>query len=252
MRPAGCPDRETLAALAAGLLSGEALDAVAGHLDTCPACLALAQATPRDTEPLVHALCRPGPADPYVREPGCDEAVARLRAFAEAGATCDALPFDAPGEGPEPGATAGGGRYRPVRLHARGGLGEVHVALDGELPRQVALKRIRRPRAGDPESRRRFLQEAEITARLEHPGVVPVYGLVQDDSGQPCYAMRLIQGETLEAALTRFHAGDTARRDPGERRLALRDLLGRFVAACNTIAYAHSKGVLHRDLKPAN
>src|SRR5262249_27102778 len=132
------------------------------------------------------------------------------------------------------------------------GLGEVHVALDEELPRQVALKRIRGPRAGDPQSRRRFLQEAEITARLEHPGVVPIHGLVQDSSGQPCYAMRLTEGEPLAGALARFHARDGAGPDPGERRLALRDLLGRFVAVCNTIAYAHSKGVLHRDLKPAN
>jgi hypothetical protein len=87
-----------------------------------------------------------------------------------------------------------------VRLHARGGLGEVHVALDEELSRPVALKRIQRPRAADPESRRRFVQEAAITARLEHPGVVPVYGLVRDGSGQPCYAMRLIPGETPPAA----------------------------------------------------
>src|SRR5439155_9334877 len=113
-------------------------------------------------------------------------------------------------------------------------------------------KRSQQARAGDPESRRRFRQEAGITARLEHPGVVPVYGLVQDDSGQPCYAMRFIQGETLEAALTRFHAGGTECSDPGERPLTLRDVLGRFIAACNTIAYAHSKSVLHRDLKPAN
>src|SRR5262245_15300889 len=85
MAPAGCPDRATLAALAAGRLSGDALAAAAAHLDACPACLALAQTASLNTDPLVGALCRPGPADPYAREAGCDRAVARLRALAEAG-----------------------------------------------------------------------------------------------------------------------------------------------------------------------
>jgi serine/threonine protein kinase len=209
-----------------------------------------------DTDPLVAALCGPDPANPYAREAGRDRAEARLRATAEFGAASDLPTVVAPGPPPLPGAPAGPAasvmRYRSVRLHARGGLGEVHVAVDEELSRQVALKLIQKSRAADPESRRRFLQEAEITARLEHPGVVPVYGLVRDDSGQPCYAMRLIQGETLQEALDRLHAGDRAGRDPGGRRLAMRDLLGRFVAVCNTVAYAHSRGVLHRDLKPAN
>jgi serine/threonine-protein kinase len=227
-----------LAALAAGLLTDDALAAVAAHLDGCPACLAQAQAARQDTDPLAAVFCQPGPLDTFVQEAGFERAVARVQALAGDGATTE--------------PRAGDRRYRPVRLHARGGLGEVHIAVDEELSRQVALKQIQALRAGDPENRRRFRREAEITARLEHPGVVPVYGLVQDGSGQPCYAMRFIQGETLEAALLRFHAADTARRGLGARRLALRELLGRFVAVCNTIAYAHSKGVLHRDLKPAN
>src|SRR5262245_42358102 len=256
MASAGCPDRETLAALAVGRLSGEALAAVAAHLDGCPACLALAQAATMDTDPLVAALCRPDPANPYAREAGRDRAEARLRATAEFGAASDLPTALAPGARPLPGAPAGPAagvmRYRSVRLHARGGLGKVHVSLADQPSRPTAVKPIQKPRAADPESRRRFLQEAEITARLEHPGVVPIYGLVRDGSGQPCYAMRLIQGETLQEALNRLHAGDRAGRDPGERRLAMRDLLGRFVAVCNTVAYAHSRGVLHRDLKPAN
>jgi serine/threonine protein kinase len=149
----------------------------------------------------------------------------------------------------QPGA---GTRYRPLRLHARGGLGEVHLAHDEELHREVALKRMKDLCARDPDSRRRFLLEAEVTARLEHPGIVPVYGLVQDDAGQPCYAMRFIEGQSLKEALQDFHKADVPGRDPGERTLALRKLLGDFVSVCKAVGYAHSRDVVHRDLKPAN
>ena len=142
--------------------------------------------------------------------------------------------------------------YRIVRPHAKGGLGEVLLANDEQLGRPVALKRIRESFGGDPERRQRFLREAEITSRLEHPGIVPVHGVCEDEAGRPCYVMRFIEGETLLAAIQRFHAEDNPTRDLGERRLALRQLLTRFVAACNTVAYAHSRGVIHRDLKPAN
>jgi tetratricopeptide (TPR) repeat protein/tRNA A-37 threonylcarbamoyl transferase component Bud32 len=143
-------------------------------------------------------------------------------------------------------------RYRVRRLHARGGLGEVYVALDEELHREVALKRIQGACADDTSSRNRFLREAEITARLEHPGVVPVYGLVADHEGRPCYAMRFIQGETLATACRRFHEENARGEDAGKRRLELRHLLSQFIAVCNTLDYAHSHGIIHRDLKPAN
>jgi serine/threonine-protein kinase len=143
-------------------------------------------------------------------------------------------------------------RYRVLRPHARGGLGEVLVAEDAHLHREVAVKRIRAERADDAHSRSRFLLEAEVTGRLEHPGIVPVHDLGQDADGRPYYVMKLIRGETLKDAIRRFHQADVPGREPGERRLALRQLLGRFVAVCNAIAYAHSRGVLNRDCKPDN
>src|SRR5262245_58329274 len=102
-------------------------------------------------------------------------------------------------------SAAVGVRYSPLQLHARGGIGEVFLARDEELHREVALKRIQPSHARYGPSRRRFLYEAEITGRLEHPGVVPVYGLGTDAAGQIVYAMRFVRGETLEQAIDRFH-----------------------------------------------
>jgi tetratricopeptide (TPR) repeat protein/tRNA A-37 threonylcarbamoyl transferase component Bud32 len=148
-------------------------------------------------------------------------------------------------------ATSDGRRFRVLRPHARGGLGVVSVALDAELNREVALKQMLDDQADDPASRRRFLVEAEVTGGLEHPGIVPVYGLGHDPEGRPYYAMRFIRGESLKQAIQRFHSGGEGA-DPGRRSLGLRTLLRRFVDVCNAIDYAHSRGILHRDIKPAN
>jgi eukaryotic-like serine/threonine-protein kinase len=144
------------------------------------------------------------------------------------------------------------GRFRIVRFHDRGALGEVYVARDQQLHRIVALKRIKRDHATDHDKRARFVVEAEITGRLEHPGIVPVYGLGTYDDGRPFYAMRFIRGDNLKSAIEQFHLAEEKGRDPGERTLALMKLLRRFLDVCNAIDYAHSRGVLHRDLKPGN
>jgi eukaryotic-like serine/threonine-protein kinase len=143
-------------------------------------------------------------------------------------------------------------RYRRLRSHARGGLGEVFVAEDTELHREVALKEIQPQHADNLASRVRFILEAEITGGLEHPGIVPVYGLGVYADGRPYYAMRFIRGDSLKEAIELFHAAKKSGGDPGARSLAFRQLLRRFNDACNAVAYAHSRGVLHRDLKPAN
>jgi serine/threonine-protein kinase len=165
-------------------------------------------------------------------------------------------------------ATSAGQRFRVLRPHARGGLGAVFVALDGELNREVALKEILDAHADDPISRQRFLIEAEITGGLEHPGIVPVYGLGCYAEGRPYYAMRFVKGDNLKEAIAAFHgkvsadqqgaafdrrgAGRTRASDTGQRSLELRQLLRRFTDVCNAIGYAHSRGVLHRDIKPGN
>ena len=145
-----------------------------------------------------------------------------------------------------------GSRFRILRPHAKGGLGQVSVALDQELDRPVALKEIQDRHADEPHSRARFVQEAEITGKLEHPGIIPVYGLGHDATGRPFYAMRFIKGDSLKEAIAAFHGDEGLKKDPAARMSRLRELLRRFTDVCNAIAYAHSRGVLHRDLKPGN
>ena len=149
-------------------------------------------------------------------------------------------------------ATSDGQRFRVLRPHARGGLGAVFVAMDTELHREVALKQILDSHADNLFSRARFLLEAEITGGLEHPGIVPVYGLGTYDGGRPYYAMRFIKGESLKEAIAQFHDSASDRDDSGRRSLELRRLLRCFNDVCNTVEYAHTRGVLHRDIKPAN
>ena len=146
--------------------------------------------------------------------------------------------------------TTASGRFQKLRPHAEGGIGEVWVALDQHLNREVALKEIKVAFAGNDDSRARFMAEAEITGGLEHPGIVPVYAVDHDDQGRSSYAMRFIRGNSLKEAADEFHENHW--RSDSQRSLELRKLLRRMIDVCNTMQYAHSRGVLHRDLKPAN
>ncbi len=130
-------------------------------------------------------------------------------------------------------------------------MGVVSVALDTELDRSIALKEIREVAADNSTYRARFLAEAEITGKLEHPSIIPIYGLGTYPDGRPFYAMRLIRGDktgSLTDAIKSFYQEP----DPAGRVVEFRGLLRRFLDVCNAIEYAHSKNVLHRDLKPDN
>ena len=152
----------------------------------------------------------------------------------------------------------GGDRFQLIRKHARGGIGQVWLARDGELKRDVAVKEIQPQFAGSENQRTRFVLEAEITGSLEHPGIVPVYSLGRNAEGCPYYAMRFIEGESLSVAIRRFHRASGEKDGAAETTqrpswgIEFRQLVRRFLDVCDAIDFAHSRHVLHRDLKPAN
>jgi tetratricopeptide (TPR) repeat protein len=129
--------------------------------------------------------------------------------------------------------------YRLEGEFARGGMGRILLARDRRLDRPVALKEVH-PEAG-PGAHRRFVREALVTARLQHPSIVPVYEAGRWPDGLPFYAMKLVEGRSLQAVVL-------GARDLGAR-LAL---LPHLIAVADAVAYAHGQRVVHRDLKPAN
>jgi PAS domain S-box-containing protein len=143
-----------------------------------------------------------------------------------------------------------GDRYSLVSHHARGGMGRVSIHHDRELCRRVALKEMHPELASSDEALRRFLDEARITGRLEHPNVVPVYELVKPARGRtPFYTMRFVSGRTLTDAIRQCHEN---RREGKAVGVEMLGLFNAFVSVCQTVAYAHTQGVIHRDLKGGN
>ena len=137
-------------------------------------------------------------------------------------------------------------RYRLGEMIGHGGMGEIVTAKDEQIGRSVAIKRMRG--LTSVEARMRFLREARIQGRLEHPAVVPVHELATDDDGEPYFVMKQLAGTTLHDVIVKLAAGDpeTMHRFPRQR------LLRAFADACLAIEFAHTRGVIHRDLKPPN
>jgi serine/threonine protein kinase len=133
-------------------------------------------------------------------------------------------------------------RYELFGEIARGGMGAVLKGRDPDLGRDLAVKVLLESHEEKPELVRRFVEEAQIGGQLQHPGVVPVYELGALADRRPYFTMKLVKGRTLSALL--------AERESPERDLPR--FLSIFEAICQTVAYAHARGVIHRDLKPSN
>ncbi len=137
---------------------------------------------------------------------------------------------------------AGADRYQLDGEIGCGGMGTVLQGYDRHMRRDIALKMLRPEYRDQSFFVRRFLREAWIGARLQHPGIVPIYELGEFPDRQPFFTMKLVRGRTLDSLLKE-------RTDPNQERSHFLTL---FVQVCQTMAYAHSQGVIHRDLKPAN
>lgn len=142
------------------------------------------------------------------------------------------------------------GRYELIRKLGQGGLGRVWLARDVSLNRHVALKEISHAAGATETIIERFKHEAEITGRLDHPSIVPIYQLGEDrGTKRAFYTMRFLGKSTLQDSINEYHE----RREEGDDDpMLLRSLLTAFVNVCHAIGHAHSRNVIHRDLKPEN
>lgn len=197
---------------------------------------------PADPPPDPPAPPPPGGRDPFAGSSGqfylFDES------GPEMGATATAVdpPNTAVTPRPAPPPPVGNARYALGDELGRGAMGSVHAAVDADFGRDVAVKVLLDRHLTKPDLCWRFVSEARITARLQHPGIVPLYELGEFPDGRPYYVMRLVEGHTLAALLS-------ARSEPSDDRPRL---LKAFEKVCEAVGYAHAKGVIHRDLKPAN
>jgi len=165
------------------------------------------------------------------------------------------------------------GRYDERGLIGRGGMGEVVLCVDRNTRREIALKRMLPEAAADPARSARFVEEAQVTAQLEHPNIVPVHELDRSPDGSAYFTMKLVQGKSLADILKDLKTAVGGASLPGgtgilpvrHRRDAcatgapvsqdlpsLGELLQIFLKVCDGVAFAHSRGVIHRDLTPAN
>ncbi|MEZ6186256.1 MAG: serine/threonine-protein kinase [Planctomycetota bacterium] len=227
-----------LAALRAQeLLSGTLLDCEQVRL------LASTTVAPPPGDPaLAETTVAPPPGDPALAEttvappPGPDTETATQ--VAPSGA-------DVPDTSGLAEGSSGGWSYELVEAIGQGGMGTVYLALDRNLLRQTAVKRLRDER--QPGARARFVYEAQVMSQLDHPNVLPAYALRLEDDGTPSVALKLVRGRTLQDLI-----GEHQRWGPTRARKHLAERIEVLIKVCEGVGYAHARGVIHRDLKPAN
>jgi serine/threonine-protein kinase len=240
-----CPSRDQFRLLLAEQLDDAERHGIEDHVEACAACqrllAELTDSLPQRAAPEGDTERHPGPGSAFLRrlkQAPPPEPAGRARedenrttpppGTAATLAAAESWP-------PVPG-------YEVLGVLGRGGMGVVYRAGDPAFGRTLAVKVLRDRLRGDAAAAHRFLDEARLCGQLQHPGVPSVHELGTLADGRPFFAMKLVQGDTL-AALLALRAG------PAEE---LPRFLAIFEQVCQTVAYAHSKGVIHRDLKPAN
>lgn len=207
-----CPDDQMIADYLSGSLKETQLAAIENHISRCEFC-----------RRLVADLARDPSVPEEISNKIIDSALQTKGGSSANGVRLSARSCD---------------RYQRITEIGRGGLGLVHQVYDQDLGRMIALKEL--PQVNG-ETQKRFAREARITAKLQHPGIVPVYDAGVDEQGKPFYTMRLIAGRSLKDMIgTRCNLTE---------RL---ELVSNLLAAASAVAYAHDNGVIHRDIKPAN
>ena len=144
------------------------------------------------------------------------------------------------------------GRYDIGELIGSGGQGDVYRVYDRELRRHMVMKVIGPDGAGDPIALARFVQEAQITAQLQHPNIVPVHEIGTLSSGNRYYTMAEVRGRTLMSVIDAVHAASAEDWGVEPGGFGFRRLIDIFERVCEAVGYAHACGVVHRDLKPSN
>lgn len=251
-----CPDRHVLQQLALGHLPSDEVDRLAEHIEHCAACVKVLDAV-RSSDTVIDAMQASSVVekpDPRVselieqlrRKPPSPDATAALQASSAASVVSsgartefgeESYDFLAPAAGPEEIGRLGG--YRILKVLGAGGMGVVFLAEDLQLKRVIALKTMKPSVALNPQSRERFIREAQASAMLENDHIVPIYQ-VGEDRGVPFLAMPFLKGSSLEDRLKKSGKLNTEQ----VVRLGMQIARG--------LAVAHERGLIHRDIKPAN